>query len=288
MNKNNLKKQAAILGVTLVSIMLIIKVIAFHYSGSVSVLASLIDSGSDLFTTLITSIAIFTSIKPADKNHRFGHEKAESVGALLQSVFIFISATFLIWQAVLNIINRHQTNIDITTFIIMTISLALTLVLVSYQRYVIRETNSIAIKANNVNYTGDILITLGVILSLAITKYLNIQYMDSIFGVLIAIFLCKNARSILKDSLAILMDREIDQKIKNKMQKEIRNCPGVCGYHDFRSRSCGQIYFIEFHIELDGDLPLKKAHKISHLLKEKLKLLHENMDITIHQDICKK
>ena len=285
MNNSVLKKNIAIIGLTFVVIMFIIKAIAFKYSGSVSVLASLIDSGADFFTTIITAIAVFTSSKPADKNHRFGHGKAESVGALLQSIFIFISAGFLIWRAIANLIHGHPIHVDMITFSIMVASLLLTVILVIAQRSVIRKTKSVAIKADNVNYTGDILTTSGVILSLAITKYLGIHNMDAIFGILIAFFLCYNAKKLLKESIDVLMDKEINKTMKNKVKKEIRNHPGVLGYHNFRSRFCGQTYFIEVHIELNEDLRLKEAHEISHLLKEKIKSLHDNMDVTIHQDI---
>ena len=123
MKKAKLKKVAAITGMVFVLIMFIIKVIAFNYSNSVSVLASLIDSGADFFTTIITAVAIFTAIKPADKNHRFGHGKAESLGAFLQAIFILISAFFLVWQAIYHIITGYQTNINSVTLIIMFISL---------------------------------------------------------------------------------------------------------------------------------------------------------------------
>ena len=283
--QTKLKKTAVLLSLVFVSIMFIIKAIAFMLSGSVSVLASMIDSGSDLFTSAITSIAVFTSSKPADSVHRFGYGKAESVGALFQATFILISAAFLSWQAIEHIINEYETSIDLTTFIVMSISLILTIALVTFQRHVIKKTKSIAIKADSVNYTGDIFTTAGVIISLIITKYTGLHLIDAIFGIVIAVFLCHNAISLLRESLEILMDKEIDVNIKNKIKKAIREFPGIYHYHDFRSRSCGQIYFIEFHIELNGDQTFRDAHEISHLLKEKIKTLYQNMDITIHQDI---
>lgn len=285
MKKTSLKKTAVFASFIFVAIMFAIKIIAYYKSGSVSVLASLIDSGADLFTTIITAIAVFTSIKPADEDHRFGHGKAESIGALFQSVFIFISALFLGWQAITHIVNDHTIQIDSLTFSVMISSLALTSILVTFQKYVVRKTNSLAIRADSVNYTGDIFTTTGVIISLIITKYTNITYIDSIFGILIAIFLCQNARELLCSALDILLDREIDEKIKNKVKKVIKNHSEALGYHDFRSRTCGHTNFIEFHIELDGKLNLRESHDIAHELEEQIKLIDENMDVTIHQDI---
>jgi len=287
MEKNKLKKMSAMVGIGLVILMFFIKIIAFYISGSVSVMASLIDSGSDLFTTTITAVAVFTSIKPADRNHRFGHGKAESIGALLQSIFIFISAVFLGYQAIYKALNPHELNIDIYTIAIMIISLCLTIGLVLFQRYVIKKTNSVSIKADNINYTGDIMTTTAVILSLIITKFTGFAYLDSIFALFISFFLFNNCRLLMKEAINILMDREIDMDIKMDIVNIINSHPAVKKYKEFRSRYCGQTYFVEFCIEVDGRRTIQETVEIANDLRNSIRKVKKNMDIIIHKDFYK-
>ena len=270
---------------TLVFIMAIIKVIGYYISGSVSIMASFIDSGSDFFTTIISLIAITASLKPADRNHGYGHEKAGSIGALFEGTFIFICGIFLLFQAIHNFIYKPELSIDIYSILIMVVSLILTCCLVLFQRYVYKKTNSIIIKADILNYTGDIFTTLAVIVSLLLTKFLGISNIDIIFGLLIALFLCKNAKALIKESLDVLMDKEIDKNLKNQIKHLIKHHENILGFHDFRTRFSGNTNYIEIHVELDGNLKFKTAHEIVHQLKDEILKLNPNMQVIIHEDI---
>jgi len=271
----------------LVLTMVMIKLIAYNTSNSVSILSSFIDSGADFFTNIITLISVYSAVKPADKNHRYGHAKAESIGALFQANFIILTAVFLIFQAIKQIIKQEHINIDNGSILIMGISLILTIILVLYQNYVIKKTKSIALKANSLNYKGDILTTSSTLICILIVRYTNVLYLDAIFGLLIGLFLCKGARSILKDSLKVLMDEEIPAKDVKQIKKLIKQHKKVHGYHKFRSRDAGNKKFIEFHIELDKNLSLKTAQQICIELEEDIKKMFKNSEIIIHQEVAK-
>lgn len=288
--KQKLQLYSGILTSSFVSIMVIIKFVGYYVSNSVSIFASFIDSGADFFSALISLVAITVSLKPADKKHNYGYEKASSIGALFEGLFILFGGLFLFSQSLIHFIFKKELHINIYSIIIMTISLMFTCALVLFQRYVYKKTNSLVIKANSVNYTGDILTTLAVLTSIGLTKYFKISNIDSIFGLLIALFLLKNATTLIKESIFILMDKEIDKNLKLKIKNLIRKYKKdnlIIDYHDLRTRFSGNTNYVEVHIEMDGNLKFKTAHDIAHRIKKDILMLNENIDITIHEDLEK-
>jgi len=270
--------------VAVASLLIAIKLFAFYMTDAVSLLSSLIDSTMDLFASLINLVAVRKTLLPADEDHRFGHGKAEPLAGLGQSAFITGSSIFLCFEAIRRLLQPvpiKQEGIGIT---VMLISLVLTLALVMYQRYVIRRTGSIAVRADSIHYVSDIAINLGVIIALVITVKFGWVYADPVFAIAIAGFIMYSVWQIASQSLNQLMDRELPDTDRNRILELVMQHTEVRDVHDLRTRASGNDRFIQLHLEVDGRMSLEQAHQIAVDVQDNLEAAFPGADIIIHQD----
>ncbi|VAV92486.1 Ferrous-iron efflux pump FieF [hydrothermal vent metagenome] len=281
---SRLMVRAANAAVAVAFTLILIKAWAYHVSGAVSMLGSLMDSLMDILASLINLVAIRFAVVPADDDHRFGHGKAEAIAGLVQAMVIFLSALFLTMEAGSRLINPEPVTEADKGITVLLISIVLTVMLVTYQRYVIRKTGSMAISADHVHYSGDILMNFGVILALVLSEYLDYYYADPIIGLLVAGYLIYNVRQIAQNSIDMLMDREMDEADKTRILSLIRSHKHVRGIHDMKTRKSGLNIFIQFHLELDGDITLSEAHHISDDVEAEIMAEYPEAEVLIHAD----
>ena len=284
--KNNcdLKKTATILSVTLAVTLVFIKTIAFIKTDSLAILSSLVDSVTDFLASLISFIGIRFATKPATYNHKYGYGKSEALSAFLQAIFVGASGVWVIIDGIKRLINPiviSDVNLGIGIMIFSIISTAL---LVAFQTYVANKTNSLAIRADRAHYTVDFLTNATVILSLIFVRLFDFLYFDVIAAIFISIYLLFNAYELAIDAVEQLTDKELPLEIKDKVSVLVKNTTDVHGLHDFRTRSLGDIYYFELHLEIDGNLSLFKAHQITHVVEQKIKNLYPDCQVVIHQD----
>lgn len=261
--------------------LIIIKFFAWLQTDSVSILASLLDSALDGVASIMIAVAVIIAQIPPDHEHRFGHGKAEPLAALAQSVFISGSAIYLIIYSIERFFNIHPVEQADTAILYMGLTLIFTLVLIGFQRYVIAKTHSTAIRADSLHYISDVASNLVVIAAL---YFSYIEWLDPVLGLLIALFILKSAFQIAKDSGNQLLDRELPENFRLKIQHVILNTPDVKGVNDLRTYQSGPTRFIQFDLELDDDLTLKQAHYIAEEVTKNLKAIDADLDIMIHQE----
>ena len=281
---STLKNLAVIFGVILSVTLILVKLFAFIKSGSLAVFSSLIDSVTDLFASTVSFLAVYFSSKPASINHRYGFGKTEALSALLQALFVGASGLFVIVDGIKRLINPVEINqIDIAIYI-MVFSIISTLFLVLFQTYVAKKTNSLAIKADRAHYVVDFLTNSTVIISLICVHFFGFYLFDVIAGLFISVYLLYNAYSFAKESIDLITDRELSNDIRENIKHIVLETDGVLGMHDFRSRSLGDIYFVELHLELDGNISLYSAHDLTNIVEKKITESYPNSQILIHQD----
>ncbi len=283
--KSETNKKRAVYASVFVSITLfLIKTFGALSTGSLAIFSSLVDSLADIVASSISFIAVKFSLKPADCNYRYGYFKAESLSAFVQSVFITASAIFVLYGAIDRFIHPtvlEKTNIGL---IIMLISLLLTICLIIFQNYVAKHTHSPAIEADMGHYASDILTNIGIIFSLFLVQTFHLAWIDPFMAILIALYLIFYAFQIAREALFSLLDKELDLDIRKHVTKLIMETKGVKGYHDFRSRDMGGVYYFELHLELDGDLSLFKAHRLADNVEQKIKSSYPKSQVLIHED----
>lgn len=274
---------AAYISVATAFFLVAIKTFAWWLTGSMAMMASLIDSATDALSSLVTLFAVFYALKPADDEHRFGHGKAEGLAALAQGAFMCGSALFLVLQSVERFWNPQSLErLDIGLAVVV-ISIIATLGLVLIQRRAIAATGSLAIKADSLHYLGDLLAHLAVIIALVGT-YFSWLFLDALMAIAIAIYLVYNAGAIVKESVNMLLDRELPTELQKKIVAIALADSRVHGVHDLRTRQSGQFRFVQLHLDIAGDTPLHAAHAISEDVEQALKRTFPDTDILIHQD----
>jgi len=281
-----LRKLAIWASISVAGVLVFTKLVAYMITDSVSVMSSLMDSTFDMMASAVTMFSIIQASQPADKKHRFGHGKIESLAAIAQAIFIIVSAGYLLLEAINRFIHP-QAVLDIFVGIgVMILSITLTLILISFQYYVIKETKSIAVSADNLHYKGDLLMNIGVIGSLLTTKYFGWVYFDPLFAVFIFFILVRSGFEIAKDSLDILTDTELPDKDREKIIQIVKSHIHCCGMHDLRTRYSGHQVFIEFHLELDQYMNLKRAHDVTEEIEAKLFEAFPRAEVLIHEEPC--
>jgi ferrous-iron efflux pump FieF len=279
-----LMRAASVASVAAAFAMIGVKFYAYLETQSVSLLSTLFDSLLDIGASIVNLLAVRHALTPADAEHRFGHGKAEPLAGLVQVAFILGSCVLLlveVWDHFLH--PKPVTNARLGIGV-MLLSIAVTGVLIAFQRYVVRETGSVAIKADAAHYGSDFLVNISVIAALLLSTYLGWWWIDPAFGLLVAGFIGLTAISIGRDSLDMLMDREMGDSERDRIKEIVRNHPEVLSLHDLRTRIAGQAKFIQFHLELDSEVSLKDAHRISDAVEDDLIRAFPDAEIIIHQD----
>lgn len=278
-----LMRLATYASISVALILIIGKLIAWGLSDSISLLATLIDSVLDALASLINLIAVRHALTPADKEHRFGHGKAEALAGLSQSMFIAGSAGFLLLEAGRRMVDPVSVQYAGISIAVLVFSIAATLLLVLFQNYVIRKTQSTAIRADALHYKSDLVINASVILALWLSMR-GLPQFDAPIGMLIAVYILYSAWEIIRVSYDQLMDRELPDQERSKIKQIVLKHPKAKGLHDLRTRSSGTVTFIQLHLELDDDLSLLQAHNISDEVEESLLLEYPGAEIIIHID----
>ncbi|MDF1720249.1 MAG: cation diffusion facilitator family transporter [Minwuia sp.] len=266
------------------SVLIVIKAFAFVMTGSTALLGSLLDSTLDLAASLINLFAVRYSLTEADAEHRFGHGKAESLGALGQGAIIAGSAVFLVWESIAQMANPQPVTAGNIGIIVMLVSIGLTFLLVLFQRFVVNRSGSVAIGADLLHYAGDLAMNAGVIVALVLSGVFGLHVADPIIGLMIAIWLLRGSWRIAMTAFDQLMDRELPPEERVRISEAAVAVPGVDAVHDLRTRQSGVDTFVQIHVELDGGMRLYQAHVIADLVEAEVQQIHPGTEVFVHLD----
>tara|TARA_R110002096_G_scaffold257381_1_gene450782 strand:+ start:108520 stop:109425 length:906 start_codon:yes stop_codon:yes gene_type:complete len=279
-----LLKRATTASVSVAVALIVLKTWGYMESGSVAIFGTLLDSVMDSLSSLIIFAAVRFSMVPADEDHRFGHGKAEAIAGLIQAFVITATSVFLMYEVVDKILNPQNIRKTELGIGIIVASIFLTVLLVLYQKYVTKRTGSVAIEADEMHYSGDILLNIGVAVSLVLGGYFDVTYADPLFGAIACLYLLHSAYQVFIASTDVLMDKEMNDEERQKIEDIIRSHSEVVGIHELRTRRSGLNVFIQFHMELEEGISLKKAHTISDQVENKIMEIYTNAEVFIHAD----
>jgi len=279
-----LRRLATYASVAVAAVLIAAKFAAWLETGSVALLSSLVDSLLDAAASLVNLVAVRHAMSPADREHRFGHGKAEPLAVLGQSAFITGSAMLLLAEAVRRLLWPAPVENPPAGIAVMIFSIAATIGLVACQRYVVRRTGSIAIIADELHYRSDLVLNLSVIVALVLGGIFNFPLLDPLFGAAIGLWIVYSAAALARLSLFQLMDHELSDDEREKIRGIAQSHPDVVAAHDLRTRVAGPTAFIQIHIEMDGALSLRRAHEISDEVEGQLREAYPHAEVIIHQD----
>lgn len=278
-----LLKAVTVVAVITAAALSLFKTAAWLATGSVSLLASLVDSLMDLLASGINLVAVRYALTPADDEHRFGHGKAESLAGLGQATFIAGTAVFLVLQAIDRIIHPQPLTTPTVGIAVMAVATLATLLLVAFQRSVARRTGSSAVAADGLHYLTDVLVNLSIIAALTLDM-MGLARIDAWLALAVAAYVFTSAWRIATDAVQTLMDRELPPHVQQQIVELARSHPQVLGVHDLRTRRAGRVYFVQLHLELDDDIPLAGAHAVGEAVAASIRERFPTADVLIHHD----
>ena len=279
-----LLRLAAGASVAVAGSLIALKAGAYVATDSVALLSSLIDSLLDLAASVVNMLAIRHALVPPDDEHRFGHGKAEPLAGLAQAAFIAGSAVLLFFEAARRLADPPPVSNTGVGVAVMVVSILASIGLVALQRHVIRRTGSVAVGADSLHYQSDLLLNGSVILSLLASRWFEAPWLDPLFAIGIGLFILWSALQIIRLSVTQLMDRELPDEDRARIMAIATGHPDVTDAHDLRTRSAGPQAFVQIHIELDGAMPLRRAHAVADAVEAGIRAEFPHAEIIIHQD----
>ncbi|QXG41748.1 cation diffusion facilitator family transporter [Pseudomonas viridiflava] len=263
--------------------LILAKSVAWWISGSVSLLAGLTDSLLDGAASFLNLLAVHYALRPADDDHRYGHGKAEALSGMAQALFIGVSGVLIAFQAVQRIQTPEPLGAPLLGMIVMVVSIALTLALLTLQSRVIKVTGSAAIRADSLHYRSDLLLNASILLALTLA-YFGWQQLDAYFGLGIALYILWSAFQIARETVSVLMDEELPSDVSTQMLELACGVPGVLGAHDLRTRISGNHWFVQLHLELPGALTLSVAHALCDQVADAIHAQYPKAEVLVHAD----
>lgn len=279
-----LMRLATVASMSVALTLIVAKAIAWQVTDSVSMLSSLVDTSLDLVSSLVTFFAVRQALVPADADHRFGHGKAEALAGLVQAGFIAASGVALLLAVGERLLHPQQVRQEQVGLWISALAVALTLALVSFQRYVVKKSGSIAINADMAHYRTDLMASLFTGIGVYLSGRLDQPLIDSAVGGLVALYLLHGAWQVGRGSFDVLMDRELPAADRQRVIDIVRAHPGVRDWHDLRTRSSGLTRFIQLHIAVDRDLSLVAGHRIGAEVQACIREAFPDAEIILHVD----
>jgi len=282
--RSTLTSRAAFASIAMALFLIGLKAWAALATSSMAMLGSLADSVLDLAASIVVLLGVRVAAMPADREHRFGHGKAEALAALVQVVIISIAALFILIESVRRLIGGAQVARAELGIGVSLLAIAFTFALIAYQRHVVKRTGSVAIATDRLHYASDLMLNASVIAALALDQYAGIVGADSVFGILIALWLARAAWSASSNALDQLMDREWPDEMRERFLAATKEYSELEGLHDLRTRTSGTHHFAQFHVWVPGDWTVQEAHDRLDAVEQKLRERFPGTEILIHVD----
>ncbi|MEA3248559.1 MAG: cation diffusion facilitator family transporter [Nanoarchaeota archaeon] len=260
-----MKEKISVLGIVANVFLAIGKIITGIFTKSASILADGVNSGTDVFASTINLIGIKAAKKPADKEHPYGHEKAEVISGFLITLVILGSGFFIIYDAIRGFLGTPVVTISYIAFIVIGSSALINFIMSKLKIHYGKKENSVSLLSDGIHSRIDVLVSLGVFIGLFLTKYWI--HFDSIIALLIGLYIIKEAFGLGKETTDILLGAsspKTEEKIKEILKKEKTELV------DLKTQKLGGKVFAEITIELPSKLKIDEADKISGELRKKL------------------
>lgn len=279
-----LTRSAAFASIAVAVFLAMLKGWAAWRTGSTAMLGSLADTALDLVASLATLIGVWIAAQPADREHRFGHGKAEALAAIVQVMLIAVSAAGIGFRAVTQFGSQAPTAAASEGIGVSLVAILATFALLAWQRHVIRRTGSVAIRTDALHYQSDLLLNLAVIAALVLDQFAGVTQADPLFGLGIALWLAWGAWRGASEAVDQLLDREWPEDKRLRFVEVVARHPELSRLHDLRTRTSGMHDFVQFHVGLPPDMTVREAHDVVERVENALREAFPDTEVLIHID----
>jgi len=277
------KVKVASLSICSNTFLIIIKLLVGIFTGSVSIVSEAIHSTMDLLASIIAFFSVRISDRPADDTHPYGHGKVENISGVIEALLIFVASVWIIIESVKKILNPQEIESIGMGFLVMFISSGVNFI-VSRQIYkVAKKEDSIALEADALHLKADVYTSLGVGFGLLLIWITNLNYLDPVVAILVAIFILKESFHLLKSAFNPLLDVKLSDEEIKIIKDEINKYSSIfCNYHDLKTRRSGPTKHIDLHLVVPENMSIKDAHDVCDKIEDDLETRLKNTHVMIH------
>lgn len=260
-----------------------LKYIAYLKSNSMAIYSDAMESIINIVVSIIALIAIHISLIPADKNHPFGHNKAEYFSATIEGILIIITSFAILNKIYIDITSKHEPFILNQSLFYVIAAAAIQAGWGSVILHKAKKHNSIALRADSLHLLSDSGMASGIAIGLIISYYTKLYFIDYAIAILISLNIGWHGYNMVRKAVGGLMDRGVDIATYKNIKEIIANSGlGALEAHDVKTRVAGYVIFIEFHLVVDENMSVKEAHNICNNIERALKEAYGNARINIH------
>jgi cation diffusion facilitator family transporter len=254
----------------IISIFLVaIKIAVSYFTNSIGVFSETLNNGLDIVTALIAYMAIRISLKPADKDHTYGHGKYENLSAFIEIIVISALSFFIIYRSILRIIYRNfELRLNTYVFIILIVAIFINIVRVFYIGRAARKYNSFALKAEFINYSSDILSSIIVIAGLYLAN-IGVYIADPIASIMVSLIVLTFSIRLSIRIIRNLLDY-IPKEITDSIEEILREVKEIESVNKLKIHEVGNTKFVNMEIYLKSNLYLSQAEKLKKEIKNKI------------------
>jgi cation diffusion facilitator family transporter len=289
----SVKSRAAAVSVASNSLLILLKIIAGIMTGSISLIAEAIHSLMDLAAAIVAFFSVRISDKPADKEHPFGHGKAENISGVVEAILIFVAAGIIIYEAIIRVMHGETLELLEIGIAIMVVSIVVNILVSRYLLKVSRETDSLALEVDAGHLTTDVLTMSGVLVGLVIVRLsklmgFNLNILDPVVAILVSLLIIRTAYVLTRKAFGGLIDVKLPEEEEKNIKLAIMEHFGgeVVSFHKLRTRKAGSQRYIDLHLVMPKHITLEEAHLMCDHLEKDMKTRLLRTDITIHVEPC--
>lgn len=261
----------------------IIKAIVGILSNSIAVISEALNSFTDILVSIGIKIAVKISRDKPDTKHQFGHNAAQPIAAFILSVFAFVVGINIIEESVKRLIEPKLIHVIPSVYYVLILTVITKIILNRYQIKIAKIFKSPAIRAASVDSINDVLAS-SIALIGVVGAAFSLNYIDSIAGIFVAMFIFKSGYEVAIENIDYLMGHSADTKFHNMVKEITMTIDGVKGINDLRSHYVGNKFHIEIHIEVDKNSSTSVSHDIGTKVKYALENFEEVQKVFVHVD----
>jgi cation diffusion facilitator family transporter len=284
MDRNTIVRRAATISLIGNAILAGTKIVIGFLAGSLAVVGDGIDSSTDVIISIVALVAAAMSVKPSDKEHPYGHARAETTATTLLAFFIFFAGAQLLLSTIHTLREGVVRDVPGAMALWVTLSsIAGKLVLVWTQRSAGKKTGSTMLLANAKNMRNDVVMSAGVLVGLLLSTLLHAPVADSIVALFVSAWVMKSALGVFSEASDEIMDGKADPALYQTIFDAVKSVPGAGNPHRARVRRLASFYDIDLDIEIDGQKTVREGHDIAQAVERAIKSEIEGVyDIVVH------
>jgi cation diffusion facilitator family transporter len=264
-------------------VVLALKSAAFLLTGSVALYSDALESIINVITAVAAFLAVRLSAKPADRNHPYGHHKAEYLSVILEGVCIVLAAFSILREAWFAFLQPRIIDAPLKGLLVSGIG---TLINAGWGFVLIRRgraERSPALVADGKHLFVDVYTSLGVVVGVGLAVATGLTALDPLVAALVAVNIIWSGWGLMKESIAGLMDEAVPADELNQIRAVLAgHLDGTIQVHDLKTRAAGRVTFIEFHLVVSGGMSVSESHAICDRLERVLRQAVEGAVVTIH------